>query len=210
MKKVFLFFAAVISLYSAQYQFNENINFNSYITNILNSMPQYKQMINNRFPKLLQNFYYLSKNYNKKEIPTIFYFTSSSVPVTTLENILISLSKLKNEYEIETAQIFKGFSLDSSWKRYLNKIVKDSNSNKILKKAVRENLEWRVDPKAFEELNITRVPVIAFALCPSKSIYPSDCEIMYIERGDISLLEFFYDLSNINENFSPYYYTLGK
>lgn len=165
------------------------------------------KFLQKHFPTLLKQYQETVSNLNKKDIPAIFYFTSTSVPIKDMENILISINKLKNEFEIEDLQVFNGIDFNN-FANYQKQLEKDRKKDKILDKAISHTMLWRLDSNSFKKLKLNKVPAIAFAMCNSNSIYPSDCDIKYIMRGDKSLLYFFHIVSEKDKNYLPYYNAL--
>lgn len=133
----------------------------------------------------------------------ILYFTSESVPVDTMLNVLHSLSILQdNNIYMYSKQYLIGFpdGLDI----YLNKI-QETTENKYkniqTQEKVKRNFGLKVDPRFFEELNIKEAPAMAFATCPSIIPDVTKCKIKYLIRGDVSLYTFFDKISEIDPKY---------
>jgi len=188
----------VIDSFKNRYLVKNQLNY------VYKYIPQYRNFMEEKYPNIFNLYNYYSSK--KKEFPTIFYFTSASVPKQNFYNILLSINKLKETYQIQSAQIFKDIEF-KSLSKYLKKITKNRENNTSLDTALNNAMLFRFDPKSFKKLNITKVPVLAFAMCKGDA-YPSDCDIKYIIRGDVSLTKFFFLISEIDNNYLSYYQKL--
>ncbi|CAA6815407.1 MAG: Unknown protein [uncultured Campylobacterales bacterium] len=139
-------------------------------------------------------------------VDTIFHFVSASVPLANISNTLTSVNKLKSKYpDLEYRNIYEGISGDSidqikELNRYMNEDLNDSGSF--------EHFYMKIDFNVFRKFNITKAPALAFAQCNKRSIYPSDCEIKYLVRGDIKLDYFFSLIGEDNSSLKEYYFEL--
>ena len=173
---------------------------------LLKQFPEYEHTIKSRFPKLLEDYKEVTKG--ESEVKVLFHFISTSVPPVSVSNVLVETTLLQQKFPIEIRHIVLG--LDSSIKEYLPKLFSLTESYQTLTDRLRENLIINIDSKAFRFLNLKKVPALAWATCKESSIYPSDCKIEYLIRGDVGLLTFFDKLSIQEESFIPYYNLLAS
>jgi len=152
-------------------------NMNDLKLNNMNFM--YDKHFNKKLPEM-------SLIRNAKLKPTLLYFFSKSVTSTTLKNFLIRANKLK---DIKSYVVFRGF---------------DQQAKEILLKQKKTKLLAKIHPILFKDLNITRVPVVVYALCPDE-FREKECEYLYRMDGDMSLNKFFEVAGEKDENLLKYY-----
>lgn len=109
----------------------------------------------------------------KSKKPTLLIFSSRSVPFSTVNNYLNNAKQLN----LKTYLVYRGLDNDL---RYMLQIRADSGHKFIAK----------IHPMLFHDLNITRVPVLVFAMCPEK-FRSKKCDYKYKMTGDASLSYFF-------------------
>jgi len=170
-KKILLPIALLVaqSLYA-----EENLNYE-----IMNTM--YAKHFSKELPRL-------SEVSDKRIEPTLFMFTSSSVPQKTVDNFL----KRGELLNITSYVVYRG--LDNNVKKIL--INADKKKEKVLAK---------VHPIMFTELQIEKVPVIVYADCPDKDHFRyKKCDFQYRMDGDASLNEFFERVSELEPKLEKY------
>lgn len=127
---------------------------------------------------------------NKKR-PYLFYFTSTSVPIKSFQDFLISTYKVSNKVpELRVVQYFRGIGDFYNYAREAIDFSSQSDVNLNMAKMLR----IKIHPKRFKEFNITKVPALVYAECFNNYYSDSDCDVKYIIRGDVdtvSALEFF-------------------
>jgi len=131
----------------------------------------------------------------KSKRPTLLIFSSRSVPFSTVNNYLNNAKQLN----LKTYLVYRGLDNDL---RYMLQIRADSGHKFIAK----------IHPMLFHDLNITRVPVLVFALCPKK-FRSKQCDYEYKMTGDASL-SYFFELAsekgNNKEMMKEYYHKLNE
>jgi hypothetical protein len=135
----------------------------------------------------------------------ILYFTSTSVPDNTLFNVLFSVGILRdNGININAKHYFTGFP--ENFKEYMFALedkVQNKSKEEIIK--IKENFFLKIDPRMFYHLKIKEVPAIALAECDTENPVVEKCDFKYLIRGDVSLLNFFDKISNIEKKYQKYY-----
>jgi len=140
----------------------------------------YSQYFNKTLPKI-------DTQQSKEREPTLFFFTSTSVPQSTLNNYFYRANKLN----ITSYAVYRGLNNDVK-----KMLMKANKKEKILVK---------IHPLLFTDLKIEKVPVIVFANCPDKNHFKyKECEYLYRIDGDISLNEFFEKVSDDNKYYKKY------
>ena len=115
----------------------------------------------------------LDRTLLKKE-PTLFIFSSSSVPIITINNYLDDAKKIG----LKTYLVYRGLDDRLKYELYLTAKKRDAFLAKI-------------HPFMYRDLNITEVPTLVFAKCPAKEFRYKKCDYLYKMIGDASLSYFF-------------------
>ena len=124
----------------------------------------------------------------KELVPTLFMFTSSSVPKLTVKNFFSRANKLGTTNYV----VYRG--LDNNVKRTL--IYADKKERGVFAK---------IHPLMFRDLNIKQVPVTIYAVCPNREQFAyKSCKYLYRMDGDASLNEFFNRASDEDESLKNY------
>ena len=135
------------------------------------------------FPKLKatkkENNAKTASSYSKQVLlqekePTLFIFSSSSVPVLTINNYLDDAKKIG----LKTYLVYRGLDDRLKYKLYLSAKNRDTFLAKI-------------HPFMYRDLNITEVPTLVFAKCLTKEFRYKKCDYLYKMVGDASLSYFF-------------------
>jgi type-F conjugative transfer system pilin assembly protein TrbC len=132
--------------------------------------------------KKFNDYYKKNGRYKKAQL---VYLYSDSVPKTTIENIFKQAKKIKS---IEFTGCLRGF-IGNTAKDLKTFIQKQVEKGKI------DNIEVRLDPFFFRDLNVQQVPALVYARCTEQ---PVKCDYDYIIYGDSNLeylLEKIYDKS---------------
>ena len=125
---------------------------------------------------------------NRHKTYTILYFFSTSVPPLSYANYLAEVARFNREHavQIDTTQALIG--IDGRLKPYLAKTFGYLNGfENSHEKAL---VDIRLAPEVFEHLQIKVVPAIALAICRPHA-HPSDCKVIALVRGEVSLKRFF-------------------
>ncbi len=109
------------------------------------------------------------------KVPQLIYLFSDSVPDVTLKNIFKAAKKI-NSIEF-TGCLQGGFIGEDS--ANLKQFIK-----KQVSKAEIDNVEVRLDPFFFRDLEVVQVPALVYAKC---STTPTQCDYEMIIYGDSSL-----------------------
>lgn len=114
------------------------------------------------------------QNQGQIKNPVLFYLYSESVPDQTLKNIFRDAKKIKT---IPFYGVVRGFSGegDDALKNYIQKQVNRTEA---------EEIETKMDPYVFRELNTKKVPALAYGACTNT---PVKCEYYAIIYGDSEL-----------------------
>ena len=119
---------------------------------------------------------------NNIKRPYLFYFTSTTVPVKSFQDFLVSTYKISKKVpELRVVQYFRGIG---DFYRYANKAI-DFSSQDEINLNMAEMLKMKIHPKRFKEFNITKVPALVYAECFNNYYSDPDCDLKYIVRGDI-------------------------
>ncbi|MDK2792978.1 MAG: hypothetical protein PWQ25_1841 [Deferribacteres bacterium] len=171
MKRLFLLFLLIIALNG----YSENFNY---------PQPMIKYDIKEILEQTKRFNEYIRKHGRYKR-PQLVYLYSDSVPKTTVENVFKQAKKIKS---IEFTGCLKGFIGNTS-KDLRNFIQKQVEKGKI------DNIEVRLDPFFFKDLNVKKVPALVYAHCTEQ---PVECDYDYIIYGDSRLdylVEKIYEIS---------------
>jgi type-F conjugative transfer system pilin assembly protein TrbC len=125
------------------------------------------------------------KKYGRYKKPQLVYLYSDSVPKTTIENIFKQAKKIKS---IEFTGCLRGF-IGNTAKDLKTFIQKQVEKGKI------DNIEVRLDPFFFRDLNVKQVPALVYSRCTEQ---PVKCDYDYIIYGDSRLdylVEKIYEIS---------------
>lgn len=116
---------------------------------------------------------------------TLIYLFSSSVPKEGYVKFLQELKNYnsKNSYKLNTSQSLIG--IDSNFYDYLQEIIPS-----IEKHQLEDYVNIQLAPELFEITNSEKVPVLILAEC-KKTQHPSDCTILSLARGSVSVDTFF-------------------
>ncbi|MGA1846218.1 TrbC family F-type conjugative pilus assembly protein [Deferribacter abyssi] len=121
-----------------------------------------------------KRFREMYKKYGRYKKPQLVYLYSDSVPKSTIENVFKQAKKIKS---IEFTGCMRGFigNTAKDLKRFIQKQVE---KGKI------DNIEVRLDPFFFRDLNVKQVPALVYAHCTEQ---PVECDYDYIIYGDSRL-----------------------
>lgn len=141
--------------------------------------------------KKIRDFLDEGMQYSQAPKDFLLYFFSTTVPRSSLVNVLHDISILKDngvyfdtkQYLIGPSANFKEYML--SWKDYLNKLP-DS-----VKRGAIENFHLKLDSSFFKVYEMKKVPVLLYAKCATWTPQVGDCKVKYLIRGDTSLRNFF-------------------
>ncbi len=181
--KIYFFIALMVTFVNAK--------------SIEETMLPYMQFNQSRAESLLPSKYSYLKEViretakDKEPRYTILYFFSNSVPKISFSNHLLEIAKFNREHEtqLEASQSLIGVNL--SLKSYILGVRKHLRGLNDFSEEI-SLVDIRLSPEMFEKYSIISVPAIALAKCPA-SAHPSNCSIVSIARGDISL-EYFFSL----------------
>jgi len=132
-----------------------------------------------------KQFKEMYKEYGRYKKPQLVYLYSDSVPKPTVENVFNQAKKIKS---IEFTGCMRGFVGNTS--KDLKKFIQ-----KQVEKGKIDNIEVRLDPFFFRDLNVKQVPALVYSRCTEQ---PVKCDYDYIIYGDSNLeylLEKIYDKS---------------
>jgi hypothetical protein len=166
--------------------------------NVFKQMSDDKKLI-----KLVDELMISYKNSFKSKYKILF-LSSRSVPISTLYNFCVDVTKItKKNQNFSSSVIFRGF--DNQFNNYVDGFNKYQRRLSVHKdrSLLVKNMEIRVDPTYFSDLNVTEVPLIALAEC-KQGYYNKNCDIKYIHKGDISLHKFLTKVSLHEKMFEDY------
>jgi hypothetical protein len=132
----------------------------------------------------------------KEEEYTLLYFFSTSVPESSFSKRLSEIAEFNYLYQknVMSTQCIVGIS--QTLKQYLSKVQKNASGLRHEKKIL-DLINIRMTPEVFEKLKLEYAPALALAKCiPGQ--HPSECKILSLARGDISLAYFFEQLRDAN------------
>lgn len=136
---------------------------------------------------------------NKKTPVFVYFFTlgaDSSIENTSLSYFNATASKLKKLHsEIRFFGVLRGFPED---KQHMAKVFFAEAKKGDATKA---GVKIKFIPTLFEDLNITRAPAYAFAMCEQDSDLVSGCSYKYLARGAIGLDGFLDLIADDNKSF---------
>jgi len=179
-KKNIFFFTLLIFVFNGALLANDTKKDSLNILKALDS-PVYINQIGKSSIDSFKKSYQKEVDRNMKR-PYLFYFTSTSVPIKSMQDFLISTYKIKQIVpELRVVQYFRGLA---DFKNYLPTVIDlhiQNSSNMHMAKM----LKIKLHPRRFKELNIKKVPAIVYAECYND--YYENCELKYIVRGDIGV-----------------------
>lgn len=132
-----------------------------------------------------KQFQKMYRKYGRYKKPQLVYLYSDSVPKTTVENVFKQAKKIKS---IEFTGCMRGFVGNTS--KDLKKFIQ-----KQVEKGKIDNIEVRLDPFFFRDLNVKQVPALVYSRCTEQ---PVKCDYDYIIYGDSRLdylVEKIYEIS---------------
>lgn len=113
-------------------------------------------------------------NEGPTKVPQLIYLFSDSVPDVTMKNVFKAAKKISS---IEFTGCLQGFIGEDSGD--LRKFIE-----KQVGKGEIDNIEVRLDPFFFRDLEVAQVPALVYAKC---STTPTQCDYEMIIYGDSSL-----------------------
>ena len=118
----------------------------------------------------------------------VYMFTSNSVSKKAMRDFVLEASLLNYYYGTKVKLVVQGFYTENFTKKLLEikKELKEYKSGDFFVK----NLDLVIDPMVFKELNIKQVPVIAYGTHKGDA-YPDQADILFLSRGDTTLLHLF-------------------
>jgi hypothetical protein len=117
----------------------------------------------------------------------LIYLFSDSVPAVTVENVFAQAKKINSAEFTGCLRGFKG-DTDKDLRAFIEKQVA---KGKI------DNLEVRLDPFFYRDLNINNVPALVYAECTR---YPTQCDYKYVIQGDSRLEYLVEQMLNADKN----------
>jgi len=199
--RIIYIFCILITFVSAEITFDIN-NLKSKLNQQQSKI--FTKLLKNKYPKLankLENLQQKSKNITLSK-DVVFMFISSSVPISSVKRFILEASILNYYFNTKVTLVFQGFS-DIEYEKKLVTLKNDLIQYESSKIFI-NNLNRVIDPKIYKDLNITKVPVFAYA-SHNGDFYPSDTTIQYILRGDSSLENLFKFISQEDSKYEEYY-----
>lgn len=163
-----------------------------------------------QYPKLAKKLSKIKKSIESNIIKSgdvVFMFTSASVPMQSMEKFIIEGSILNYFYNTKVILVFQGIT-NKKFEEKLFKLRKNFGEFESASFFL-TNLNRVIDPSIFKELNITQVPVIAYAKHKG-DFYPSNSTIIYLSRGDNSLRMLFERIIQKDESYENYYNSIAN
>jgi hypothetical protein len=140
--------------------------------------------------KVISDMKELNKKFEAEgpyKAPQLVYLYSDSVPATTMKNIFKSAKKIKS---LEFTGCLQGFKGDDDVA--LRKFIEEQ-----VRKAEIDEMEVRLDPFFFRDLEVTEVPALVYAKCSSN---PTHCDYEMIIYGDSNLEYLVSQMANNAQN----------
>lgn len=185
---VFLIFASILFSYNQQ-------NINKFLEHIKEESFKSASIYNDKNISSL----FKKDMVENKLIPTIFYFYTQSLGVTSIKNFAYNVLKLKRKFKnIRAYVVFRGFPK----REFLIKLREQVYNPKL-----EEVFIIKVHPFIYRYYHLDEVPAYAFIYCP-KDFRFDKCKknSSLLAKGDFSLQFFFKLLSDYNEKkFGKYY-----
>lgn len=163
------------------------------------------KLLEKKYPELVKKLIRLqleTKHLIGNSNDVVFMFTSGSVPIESIKKFILEGSFLNYHFNTKVVMVFQGLTnRDFESKLFkLRESFGEFDSSEIFL----NNFYRVIDPSIFKDLNITKVPVFAYALHSGDS-YPSDTKIKYISRGDKPLSNLFKLMVEKEEKYEVYY-----
>jgi len=158
---------------------------------------------NNEGQQLTKELKYQLTESNKPKL-FLLYFFSESVPKRSTLNVLLGVDILKqNGFNISSKQYMVGYPED--YKSYMFS-WRDMIEEYPIKyrKGVTSSFAMKLDPRFFKTYGITRVPVLALALCQNIVPEPQSCKVEYLMHGDVPLKTFFDKIAQDNKDYKEF------
>lgn len=135
------------------------------------------------------------KRQKKQSEYALLYFFSESVSTSSFSSFLNQAAKYNQTHSTTFSSSQCLIGINGKLKNYIIDTREKLESSSLKKEAI-SLIDIRMTPEMFENYNITTVPAIALAKCP-QSKHPSECTLLSVARGDVTL-EYF--LEKLKEN----------
>lgn len=168
-----------------------------------NKMRLLTKQLSVRYPDIASRLNDIQKELeSKKSVDSVYFFVSSSVPISSIELFIKQASILNYYYGTKSLIVFQGLT-DQEYEQKMIEL-RDTLSNYEFAELFFSNFTRIIDPKIFKTLNLTKVPALGFGV-HNGNPYPSKANIKYLARGDISLDDFFSLIIQKDKQYEAYH-----
>lgn len=174
----------------------------AFTTQNVNKMAILNKQLASRYPDIAHKLENIQQELAlRKSEDAVYFFVSSSVPISSIEDFIKKASVLNYYYGTKSLIVFQGIT-DKKYEEKMQELLETLGGYEF-SSLFYNNFVRIIDPKIFKTLQITKAPALGFALHSGNS-YPSKANMKYLIRGDVSLDDFFLLISKKEKRYEAY------